>query len=143
MKRLIYGMADSKSDIAARIESCTFPVMCAIAQLYVFPNSQYENHWRTEVWSNFHEMTLLKRKNKLPKASFIMDNSWNVNKKFVADAVKRAITKESELSPREDLDINQLTDIMQSYFEYLATVLSKSRYISPDEVYAKLDELNL
>lgn len=143
MKRYIYAMSTSKSDLSAWIEDHTFPVMCALAQLYLFETAQDRNHWKKEVWSNFNQMKRLKSNNKLPSAKFIYQSSWEPNSDCVGDAVKWAINHDESLSPRDDIKLNELHTIMQEYFEWLSIKLSNSIYLDSGEVYNKLDELGL
>lgn len=139
----IFGMSKAKSDLASWIEEHTRPVMYAIAQLYVFPQSIYENHWREEVWSKFNEMHLFRHNNKLPSPEFIYENSWKPNKKFVKRSIEWAINKEKELTPRKDIDTDELTYLMQLYFVWLSDMLSTNPDVFPEEVYKELDELGL
>lgn len=143
MKRVIYGMSISKKDLAAWIEDHTFPVMCAIAQLYLFKDVPTRNHWRVEVWEKLHEMKLLKQNNKLPSKEFIYNSSWRVDKDYVEDAVKWAISKEQDFKAPDVVCIHELSEIMEIYFQWLSDKLSKSRVIHIDEVRDQLDKLGL
>lgn len=136
-------MSTSKADLAASIESHTFPVMCAIAQLYLFPNTIYQNHWRQEVWSGLNTMDRLKGSNKLPSTEFIYKNSFEVNKNSVQDAIDWAIDHEQSLVPIDNIDVSHLTTVMDEYFQWLSEKLSYNRYLKSKDVYCKLDELNL
>ena len=142
MKRMIVGMSKSKSDLGSWIEDHTWPVMVALAQLYLFPYGP-RVHWRKEVWEKFDRMHLFRHNNKLPDAKFILANSWNVNRSFVEDAIQYAIDKEEDYSPRDDINIHELSLIMQNYFEWVADILSKHVALQKDDVLAKLDELGL
>jgi len=143
LKRLIYAMSKDRSDLAAWIEDHTFPVMCAIAQLYLFENVPYRAHWRQEVWSKFCQMHVLRSSKKLPSSDFIYDNSWGVNKGFVDDAINWAISHEYELTPRSIVDSKEVETMMDDYFIWLSNQLSNHRAIPSKDVYSKLDELGL
>lgn len=143
MKRIIYAMSKAKSDLAAWIEDHTFPTMCAIAQLYLFPEYSAKSHWRQEVWSKFGQMHILRTTKDLPSSKFIFENSWGVDKRFVEDAVDWATGHEENLTPREDIDLEYLYSLMEAYFEWASTKLSVSRALKPKDVYAKLEELGL
>ena len=142
--QMILGMSKSRRDLEAWIEDQTLPTMIAIAQLYVFPNGA-RTHWRREVWEKFHTMHLLRHNKQLPSANFILKSGWEVNNrdKQLRDVVRFVIGKEDAYSPRKDIDINELTYLMEEYFEWLAWRLSKSQLIEPDEVYSELDRLGL
>lgn len=143
MYRYIFGMSKSRKDLESWIEDHTLPVMCALAQLYVFPNSQYENHWRQEVYANFNTMRRFRHNNKLPSSEFIFNSSWEINKDSVKSALKWAKSKETELTPRKDISVENLYSLMESYFIWISEALSQEPLISSEEVYAELDELGL
>lgn len=142
MKRMIVGMSKSRSDLGSWIEDHTWPVMVALAQLYLFPHGP-RVHWRKEVWEKFDRMHLFKHNNKLPDAKFILCNSWEVNRKFVADSIQYAIDKEENYSPRNDIDVHELSTIMEAYFTWVASKLCNHVALQKDEVLSKLDELGL
>ena len=146
MKRLlrsIFGMSKSKSDMGAWIEDHTLPVMCAIAQLYIFPHADARKHWRHEVWEKFPRIHKFKGSNKLPSQKFIYENSWEIDKDNVQDAINWAIGKEYKLTPRDDIDIAELSFIMQEYFTWLSKNLSTSIVLIERKTLEKLDELGL
>ena len=142
MFRTILGMSKSRSDLAAWIEDHTFQVIIAITQLYLF-NFGNRVHWRKEVWEKFHEMHVFRHNSKLPEAKFILDNSWKINKQYIKDAVKFAIDKETEYTPRPAINLYELENILESYFMWLADELSKHRVITLTSVLKKLDSLGL
>lgn len=143
MKKYIYAMSSKRSELGAWIEDHTFPVMCAIAQLYLFEGVQDRKHWRNEVWSKFNRMKLLKKRNKLPSSEFILENSWGANCKYVKSAVKWAVDHDKSLTPRSNVDVDELYDIMEIYFFWLSHKLSSDIYLDSDDVYAQLDKLGL
>lgn len=142
MKR-VHGMSKNRADLAGWIEDRTFPVMCALAQLYLFPNVTTRTHWRIEVWEKFHEMKLFRHNNKLPDARFIYSNSWGVDAKYAEDAVTWAIDHEHTFQPKDRVNKHELCCMMSTYFKWLSSQLSKHRVVHMDAVMAKLDELGL
>ena len=145
MKRYIKTSAMKKVDLASSIEEKTIPTMNALAQLYYFPNSENQNHWRQEVWANFHRISRLKRSNKLPSFDFIMLNTFECNKDQLNVVKNFVISKESKYEPDPDRLNNDsmFRDLVQDYFEWLADRFSQVVQISNDEVYEKLEELGL
>ena len=143
MKKYIFGMSKSRRDLGAWIEDHTFPAMCVLAQLYLFPNVSTRKYWRQELWSKFNSMHILRGTNKLPSATFIYDNSWGVNENFVQDAVNWAIVHEENLTPIDYIDVDELSAIMGTYFDWLSKKLSKSKFVLPKDVYETLDGLGL
>ena len=143
MKKYIKAFASNRSDIAADIESKAFPIMIALAQLYIFPKNRNRNHWQGEIWAFLHTISNLNGSNKTPSTDFILDNTIRCNIKYVSSAADAAIDKEEDEIPREHIDIDKLTDMMRDYFSWLANELHEYRYVTKNAVYAKLDELGL
>lgn len=143
MRRYIFGMSKGKKDLESWIEDHTFPTMCALAQLYLFPYFSAKNHWKQEVWSSFNSMHLLKTNNKLPSAQFIYDSSWGIDSVYAKDAINWAIAHESNLTPISDIDIDFISEVMSEYFRWLSNQLSKTKFLVPEHVYRKLEELGI
>lgn len=141
MKIYIFA-AKNRKDLGAWIEGHTRQVMIAITQLYLYPNGP-RRHWRKEVWEKFYEMDLFKHNNKLPDAKFILKNSWEVNKKWVNNILEFVIDKEEDYTPREDINTEELTRILEEYFIWIADKLSKSPVVRISEVREELDKLGL
>lgn len=142
MKRYIRAFAVSRSRLADDLDNHTSSVAHALAQLYLFPNSQYENHWRQEVWAGLHEVKKLKN-NKYPSSKFIFENTWMLSSPHKHDFFIWAKYHESELSPIDNYSENEFNEIATCYFRWLAEKLSVQGFIPPVQVYQKLDELGL
>lgn len=143
MKRLlIYGFSKPRAELASKIDDQTRPLMETLICLYIFPDNENRNHWRGEVWSLLNKMDLLKGKNKLPSKQFILDNSWELNKKYLDDRIKYVIDKEDSYEPAEFGKVS-LRCTLEEYFDWLADKLSRQTYVSKQEVYSLLDELGL
>lgn len=145
MKLYVKSSAMKRADLAADIESKTIPVMNALAQLYYFPNNVNQEHWRREVWANFHRMQRIKRTNKLPSFDFIMLNTLECNKDQFQTVKQFVLRKESECSPDPERIHNdsQFRDLTRDYFEWLATQFTTKVEIPALDVYEKLAELGL
>jgi len=141
MKQYIVGMAFRRSDLGDWIDNHTFQVMVALAQLYLFPSGN-RIHWRKEVWEKFSRMYTLKKTNKLPDSDFILQNSWGRNKHNVLNALNYAIDKEDSYSPRI-YTYDEFYQIVEDYFIWLASKLSKNETVRLAEVKEELDSLGL
>lgn len=139
----VFEFAKRKRDLSDWIEDKTLSVIDALAQLYAFPNTQYVNHWRKEVWSNFNRVKRLSGRKKIPSKKFILDSSWEINKDYTDICLDSMIQKESELTPRSEIDYSEFYEKVESYFDWLAEILSKKMIVSPNEVYAELENLDL
>lgn len=138
----IFAMSRSRKDLGSWIEDHTFQVMVALAQLYLFPHGN-RVHWRKEVYEKFSQMFPFRHNNKLPDQKFILDNSWNVNSRFIHNALQRAIDKETEYVPIDNIDENEFYVIVEDYFMWLSYSLSKTNRVSLQEVLEELDRLGL
>jgi hypothetical protein len=145
MKQYIRAQALTKSQIGDKIEARTCPVMEALAQLWLFPNSEETNHWKKEVWANLYSVPLQKRTHKPPRAEFILENTWELHKDEFATIVE--IAEFHEDSKVADADrknnLSTLYAVMEIYFRWLAKLLSEFKIAKPSEIYQKLDELGL
>lgn len=141
----IKSSAMKRLDLAADIESKTIPVMNALAQLYYFPNNVNKNHWRKEVWANFHRIQRIKRTNKLPSFDFIMMNTLECNKDQFTVVKEFVIDKESDFNPDPERmhNDNKFRDLVRDYFEWLATQFTTKVEIRQTDIYNKLEELGL
>lgn len=145
MKIYVRSNAKKLSDIGDYLEGVTLPLLGALAQLYLFPNTEYENHWREEVWNKLPDIPRTKGSHKLPKSSYILNNTWNLYKTGVRAIMNRAVAYEHELVPDKTRrrNVDEFYNVCNSYMEWIAAKLSSEGVIDPEDVYDKLDELGL
>lgn len=143
----LYVKANAKrlSDIGDDLEGLTLPLLEALAQLYLFPNSEYENHWRTEVWEKLSEVPKIKRSHKLPKKDYILKNTWYEYNDKIKTIMNRAIAHEHMLIPNSDRrkNVSEFYEICEEYMHWISDRLSTYGIIDPEDVYKKLDDLGL
>ncbi len=146
MKRLIkdyiYCSAMKRSEFAARVEEHTWPVMRVLAQLYLFPNTEYENHWREELVAAFDSVPLLKG-GKKASANLIFENTWGCNSDIAERVMKQMLRKESMLTPRKGYTVDAYSELCKIYFKWISEELSKYRIVDADDIYTELDRLGL
>ena len=142
MKRIIYGMSMRRKDLADWIEDHTFQVMVALAQLYLFPTGN-RVHWRKEVWEKLSVMYPLKSTHKFPSADFIFEKSWEANKRYINDAMQRALDKEESYDPLPGTTYDEFYQITKDYFLWLSSMLCNCKQIPLQEVKSELDRLGL
>lgn len=145
MKRYIKSAAMKRSDIGDEIQGRTLPLIEALAQLYLFPNSECINHWRKEVWNKFPDIPVLKRSNKTPKPEFILERGWYRYEPKLKAIMHRAEAHEYNQRPepsRHD-NVEEFKQAAESYMFWLAETLSFEEVIDPIDCYNKLEELGL
>lgn len=138
----IYGSAMKRRDLADWVEDKTVPTMEVLAQLYLFPATEYENHWRQELYAAWNKVKLLKG-NKLPDKDFLLNSTLEVNRHLASRVLQSMIGKEHELTPRKNYNVNDYMNICDEYFDWLCDNLSKNQIVIHREVYNKLDEMGL
>lgn len=145
MRIYVRGSAKRLSDIKDDIDERTPELIEALAQLYLFPNTEYVNHWRTEVWNKFPRMSRTKGRKKLPSKKDILQSSWGNYQNDTDVIMEWAIAHESQLTP----DYSRLNDkktfnrLVYEYLNWLSEKLSQRHVLSPTEVYSKLNDLGL
>ena len=120
--------------------------MNAITQLYVFPNSEYQHHWRDEVWNKYSESKVLRRSHKRPNRDFFYKNLWRDSYKSSMQArINGMIRKEASLEPDADRRSNPetLSALIQDYYWWLAGELSSKDVVDPNDVHDKLESMGL
>ena len=136
----VLAFAESRAHVGYMIDAHTYQVMVHLAKLYMFPGAQQHNHWCHEVWVQLKSVPTLKPSTKRPDWKFIFEHSWEMNVDFLKDAIEEAVSSEEELTPRADANSGELSAMMEQYFIWLSTELSKANVHSSD-VYPKLEEL--
>ena len=147
IKSKIYGQATSRKDLGDGLHSSSKPIVQELIKLWIYPNSQYVKHWRSEIRASLQEVDILKHSHKLPSKKFILENTWNEHKKRLftqyENEVDKILLKESELEPDIDrLDnFEEFFDSAESYFIWLSENLSKEGIVKNSDIYKKLEEL--
>lgn len=143
----LYVKANAKrlSDIGDDLEGLTLPLLEGLAQLYLFPGTEYENHWRTEVWEKLSEVPKIKRSHKLPKKDYILKNTWYEYNDKIKTIMNRAIAHEHDLDPdpARRRNVSEFYGICEDYMNWIADKLSRDGIVDPEDVYKKLDDLGL
>lgn len=147
MKRYITASAKKKDEIEDMIQDATPQIIEPLAQLYLFSENypEYKDHWRSEVWNRIPRMPLVKRKNKLPSPELIYANSFELFKDDIEAIMQQAIEHENKLTPDYSklCNVYEFKQLVQSYFMWLSGYLSQHKVVNPNDVYNKLDTLEL
>ena len=140
--RPIYGSAMKRKDLADWVDNKTDDVMEVLAQLYLFPNTEYENHWRGELVGAWDKVKRLKG-NKLPSKEFLLQNTWERGKRNSENILYFMMDKEYQLTPREDYSLEEYIQVCEEYFNWICDYLSKEDRVYRGVIYKKLDEMGL
>lgn len=145
MFKYVKANAKRLSDIGDHLEEVTLPLLESLAQLYLFPNTEYENHWRVEVWEKLSEVPKIKRSHKLPKKDYILKNTWYEYNDKIKTIMNRAVAHEYSLipDPVRRKNVSEFYNICKEYMSWIADKLSKDGIVDPEDVYQKLEDLGL
>lgn len=132
-------MSLPRSEIAARLEESTRPLIKHLIKLYLYPNCPAVNHWRHEVYMFLHNVSLIKRSNKLPSSEFILKNTLGLNRRFIL-VWKEHIEDDylNEYGYPEDVDEDNLIEMIYNYYTWLADQLSRYGEVSRSDTYRML-----
>lgn len=133
----IFAMADTKSNIAAKLEGTTLQIVKHIIKIYLYPEHPAVNHWKTEVYGFLHTIPRIKRKNTFPTKEFILQETIGVNRSVIPLWVENVVDDYGE----SDRDESNVMAAIEDYYSMLAEELSYRGDISKQKVYAKLTEI--
>lgn len=139
MKIYISAMATDKKSAMLQISNVSNVLLEHLIKIYLYPNTEYVDHWNHEIWNFFHSVPKLKGSNKLPNYKFIraaVGQYEDMVDKFV-DAVQ---DEYSALTPTRT-DHVELEDMISTYFDWISEELSINGVVSPSQVRSKLEEI--
>lgn len=137
----IYAFSKKLKDIAADLDEKAEQIIIHLIKLYLYPNNESVSHWRKEVYSFLYTIPSVKGKSKLPPASFIMRYTWDVDKQWLPSYIKHVVGEYG--SPDFEYIENDISDICEAYFTWLADKLSTEKILSRTDVYNELENLCL
>ena len=144
----IFGYAMSKRDLKDVLDDIGYNIMEHIVKLYFYRNKGAVRHWRREIFSFLHRVSVLKHNHKLPSSDFLYENLYHVNsskiKRIVLSVTQWYVDEygDSDIDVNED-SISDVTDVISKYMRWLSDSLSKIGDVTPNEVYDELDNLGL
>lgn len=141
MFRYIKAMSYDKQKIEQDLRASARPLTMHLIKLYLFPSSQYVNHWRQEVRSFLYVVPRLKNSKKFPSFKLIMSNISGYAD--MCDTLMYTIISDySSLDP-ERMDAAELEALLMQYFEWISRKLSQQGSIPAEEIYEELSKLGL
>lgn len=139
----VFGMSKNKRDVAADLESTTREIVRHLAKLYLYPTSEYINHWKQEIYGFLHTVCKLKNTKKFPSQRFILDNTINENLDLIKiwyEDVYEDYTLVNNMCP-ERFDTDEFYSLVLCYYDWMSDLLSTRGSITQFKIYTKLDEL--
>lgn len=147
MFRYIKSQAQNTSKVLDKLDDSTKPCMCAIIQLWLFPQyKEYHHHWSHEVWSSLNSVQKLRSTNKYPKQKVIFKETFEDNKHLIKVCINEMIYKENELTPDETrlFSKDTLEEKLEQYFLWISDYLSRNGIVENDLIVRdKLIELEI
>lgn len=144
MKRYIRAFSQRKKDIAADLDNHSLELVCHLINVYLFPDSVNQKHWRSEIYSFVPSIHKIKNKNRYPEPAFIYKNLISDradNMDHFSRLVELVRQKEYEEIERDYLDIGECITFVRTYINWLSIELSSYGIVMPNDVYKELDNL--
>lgn len=141
MKIYISAMGTSRTVIENQLVNASNPLTEHLIKLYLFPSSEYVNHWRQEVYGFLSRVPRLKSRNKYPESDFIFD-CISAYLDQTAELMQFVAEENESLVP-ERFDATELESALTNYLNWLAETLSAEGRVHSTAVYNKLKELHL
>ena len=140
MKRYVYAMSTTKSDVKRRLQDIGGELTEHLVKLILYPKAPCSNHWMSEIWAFLYWVPKLKQNNKLPSADFIFDNI-SICLDQVEGFVRIAIMDYPEFEVSGQSDISSIEIKVRDYFMWISSELAHSGVVSKTSVYNKLESL--
>lgn len=137
MKIYIRAMSDKKEVIYRRISDPSDKIIEHIVKLLLYPDSQYCNHWKQEIYSFLNRIPTLKNNGKYPKADWIYRALTIYNDQI--DVIVSDVKEEYSSLHAKDISIQEITYSIEEYQKWLANELSSKGRVKSQEVYQALD----
>lgn len=139
MKIYISAMGTNKNIVETQLVAASGELTDHLIKLYLYPSTEYRNHWKQEIYSFVPRCPKLKNTNKYPDAQFIFDCI-----SAYLDTTETAmyyVMQEYPSHTPERYDAQELEQLMAEYLTWLADELSANGRVQSQAVYNKLDEI--
>lgn len=139
MKMYIRVMSSYDKDIRRKIIDSSDKVIEHLVKLILYPDTEYVNGWKQEVYSFLHRIDKTKRNKRYPSYKFILEalsthlDTIHGYKMCVVDEMQEC--KVNPL-PFSDYDV---TNMCKKYMDWLSHQLSDNGYVTQKEVYTWID----
>ena len=142
--KLLKEMADSKSRISSQLCNNRKSYLEHLIKLYLWKNSEYANHWKSEIYSFYNDIPKLRTTNKYPNSDFIYQAIFGYCEDSISDSIDDKIEfilyKENNLNKLE-YDKSDIIKFIKDYSIWLSSNLSSKGHISFRDAYTKMNEL--
>lgn len=143
----IQEMAETRKEVQKILRGNDVEEMIEhLIKIIIFNSPKNINHWKTEVYSKFHGLPLMKHNKKPPDKKFIFDTIWDYfgdRLEYIIDCVIRKEPEEKLKSKLDSVLANEVYTKVLAYIEWLSKKLSEKTVVTNQEVYDKLEELGL
>ena len=139
MFRYIRAMAYDKQSIQNSLESVASSLTDHLIKVYLFPNSEYADHWKQEIWHILNRVPKMKQNNKFPDAKFIF-NCISGYADMAYNLMQLWMSEYDSINP-ERVDPEEAERWIVEYFGWLSEKLSEQGSITSHEVYNELERI--
>lgn len=145
MFRCILAMSKADRDIRSDLYSNSKPMMKHIIKLMLYPDTEYCQGWRTEIYKFVNDIEKRKATNRYPDKEFIMKCFrcyYDVLDNY-ADQIKSDMQFDGCTIVPKHFTTVEIVKVVDDYCQWLAAKLSTSGKVTNQEVHSYLAELGL
>lgn len=136
----ILCFAETKKEVARELKKESENLYEHLIKVWMFPNSQSQNHWKTEIGTKFlTKVDKLKNKKKYPTSKFIIENTWDVWEDALIDRIPSILARIDEVPLT--LDYSIVYDAIHGYIFWASDTLSQKGVLNPNDCYDKIEEI--
>lgn len=144
----VQEMAENRKAVKDRLISYRTKEMIEhLIRLIIFNSPKNKNHWRGEVYGLLNDIPLMKHNKKPPNRNFIFQTIWEYygdRLDYLTESVLRQEPKEKLKTDKKISDFaDEIYIKVKDYVFWLSKELSEKAVVTKQEVYNKLEELEL
>lgn len=138
MYRYIVAMSFDREKVRDILISSSEKIIEHLIKILYYPNSDNVDHWKIEVYSFLNRVPKLKGSNKWPSKKFILSSISGYNDAIEA-FTNPVIHKYG--TPETNIPDSEIVKAIESYQDYLSSILSAQGYILDSDIYSKIDDI--
>ena len=134
-------LSEVKTDLRGRYMNTCIEHLVKLA---IFDSPQNVNHWRTEVYASYPQISKLKKDKRFPSYKLIFNTVWDHYSDILDNIIDTVIKDEPKLKFKPNFMVNEdIITPIESYIMWLAKQFSIKGKIDKQDCFNKLEELGL
>lgn len=132
-------MSNTLANVRDNVKYASYEIDHHIIKLLLFPDTEYTNHWKQEIFAFLHDIDKLKSTNKWPKETDILD--WLACHNDVLSNYRITVEDEYEDLVPCNISNSDILSAIEDYQAFLASNLASSGLVRRKDVYDLLSAI--